>query len=133
MNTFFLYQANLTDEQIAELNAHGWAAHPAYAHIIASLYEDEAWERVQAALGYYSHVANVEAANVEGVFETTNIGPEEAITRHRPMKSGAVGDVVYDMTNGEMFICCSWGWYQMKPVEMGEFLATVPTKMGIAA
>ena len=47
--------------------------------------------------GFYDHVADIEATDLEDVFHVGNVGPEEAITRHAPMHSISVGDVIeYD-------------------------------------
>jgi hypothetical protein len=49
---------------------------------------------------YYSHVADIEAETLDGVFRIGNIGPEYAIDRFKPMHSISVGDIIFD---GERF------------------------------
>lgn len=57
--------------------------------------------------GMYRHVANIEAFDLDDVFETGNIGPEERIERLGPMHSVSVGDVV--VGDGK-WLCESVGW-----------------------
>ena len=44
--------------------------------------------------GFYEHVCDIEADTLDHVFEVGNVGPEERITRHAPMHSISVGDVI---------------------------------------
>lgn len=44
--------------------------------------------------GYYTHVANIEAADYNDCFEVGNIGPDENIERLGRMSSLSVGDVI---------------------------------------
>ena len=44
--------------------------------------------------GFYEHVCDIEADTLDHVFEIGNVGPEERITRHAPMHSISVGDVI---------------------------------------
>ena len=46
--------------------------------------------------GFYSLVANIEANDLDEVFEIGNIGPESAIGRLGQMSSVSVGDVIID-------------------------------------
>jgi hypothetical protein len=45
---------------------------------------------------YYTHVANIEAASANEVFQIGNIGPEENIERLERMHSISVSDVLVD-------------------------------------
>lgn len=45
---------------------------------------------------HYSHVADIDAEDLERVFHVGNMGPESAITRHSRMHSVSVGDIVVD-------------------------------------
>lgn len=47
-------------------------------------------------LAHYSKVCEIEAADLNEVFEIGNIGPEEKITRLDRMHSISVGDVIED-------------------------------------
>ena len=44
--------------------------------------------------GYYTHVANIEAADYNDCFEVGNIGPDQNIERLGRMSSLSVGDVI---------------------------------------
>jgi len=44
--------------------------------------------------GFYEHVCDIEADHLDHVFEIGNVGPEQRITRHAPMHSISVGDVI---------------------------------------
>jgi hypothetical protein len=46
--------------------------------------------------GYYVHVSNITANDLNDVFKTGNIGPEENIARFAPMHSISVGDLIVD-------------------------------------
>jgi hypothetical protein len=46
--------------------------------------------------GQFNHVATIVANDLENVFDIGNIGPESSITRHAPMHSLSVGDVIVD-------------------------------------
>jgi hypothetical protein len=43
---------------------------------------------------FYSHVADLATADLDHAFEIGNVGPESKITRHAPMHSISVGDVL---------------------------------------
>jgi len=45
-------------------------------------------------LANYEIVADIEASDLDEVFEIGNIGPESQITRHQKMYSVSVGDVI---------------------------------------
>lgn len=51
-------------------------------------------EAINKARSFYSKVAEINAKDFEDVFEIGNIGPEENITRIKPMHSVSVGDVI---------------------------------------
>ena len=97
---FAVYQIQLTSAQVDLINAKGHSAVPSRiakldmtmdfaGHKIGGLASD-AFEA-----GYYTHVANIEAADYNDCFEVGNIGPESSIERltHR-MSSLSVGDVI---------------------------------------
>ena len=101
MKKFNLYQIQLSDAQVDLINAKGFSAVPAQiakmdmgmdfsGNKIGGLASD-AWDN-----GFYTHVANIEAVDVNQVFEIGNIGPEENIERLSRMSSVSVGDVIVD-------------------------------------
>jgi len=58
---------------------------------------------------FYSHVATIEARDLENVFEIGNIGPDAAITHFHPMHSVSVGDLVRD-GEGRWWLCAPMSW-----------------------
>ena len=102
MTSYKVFQIRLSDEDYAKINETGHVSVPknkARLDLHVATYEDkdssslvrEAFDR-----GYYDHVADIEAADLDDVFRVGNVGPEEAITRHAPMHSISVGDVIED-------------------------------------
>ena len=96
---FAVYQIQLTDAQVDLINAKGHSAVPPriakldmtmdfQGDKIGGLASD-AWDN-----GYYTHVANIEAADYDDCFEVGNIGPESSIERLARMSSLSVGDVI---------------------------------------
>jgi hypothetical protein len=128
---FYVYQPMLTDAQVNEVNARGWDAHPAYAKIDLLFSKDDAWDRIKDALAYYHHAATVDCATPDEVFEVTNIGPEYLITRHGPMRSGSVGDVLIATDHSAAYVCLSFGWLELTREQFGEFQMHVSTCMGL--
>ena len=93
-----VYQIHLTNEDIALINSTGdHAAVPAnalkqkmsFGRDRIGGYAAEAWDK-----GYYTHVANITAEDINEVFEIGNIGPEQNIERIAQMHSVSVGDMI---------------------------------------
>ena len=59
----------------------------------------DAWEN-----GFYTHVSNITAENLEDVFHVGNMGPEENIERLSRMYSVSVGDIVEDETGKQSVV-----------------------------
>lgn len=57
----------------------------------------------------YVHVADLEVDTLDDAFEVGNIGPEEKITRHNPMSSVSVGDLLVD-SQSNTYIVASEGF-----------------------
>jgi len=57
----------------------------------------------------YAKVAEIEANDLEHVFEIGNIGPEESITRMGSMSSISVGNIIED-ADGKRFVVASFGF-----------------------
>ena len=98
---YAIHQIHLSNEQIDEINTSNEV--PAYyQHKLAvtmPFSDDSVAKRVkdvETAAYLYSHVGNITADSLEGVFEAGNIGPEERIERLAPMSSVSVGDVIVD-------------------------------------
>jgi hypothetical protein len=100
MMKFAVYQIQLTSAQHNLINESGdFNAVPAFAaknkmnmdfsgNKIGGLASD-AFDA-----GYYTHVANIEAADYNDCFEVGNIGPDQNIERLGRMSSLSVGDVI---------------------------------------
>jgi len=63
-------------------------------------------------LSAYDIVCEIEAADLDEVFEIGNIGPEEKITRLDRMHSVSVGDVIRD-DRGRCFVVASVGFVRL--------------------
>ena len=59
---------------------------------------------VLAVRDLYEHVATIDAESLNEVFEIGNMGPEENITRLKPMYSASVGDIVVDPIGKEYLV-----------------------------
>ena len=96
MKTYKLYQIRLTDQEVDKVNDLGHGAVPKQVAKLDMHFADNIHELARKSfdLGYYSHVANIQAVDLEGVFETGNIGPEENIERLDRMASPSVGDII---------------------------------------
>lgn len=62
---------------------------------------------------YYTPVANIDAATLNGVFQVGNIGPEESIERLAPMHSVSVGDVIRDNEMGTYYMVDGMAFTQL--------------------
>ena len=111
-----LYQIHLTDAEVDKINAEGHDAvdkHKMKLDMSIGMKKDiSSIAKKALELGYYTHVSNITADDLNGVFEVGNIGPEENIERLAPMHSVSVGDVVEDET-GDQFVCASFGWKEV--------------------
>ena len=63
-------------------------------------------------LSAYDIVCEIEAADLDEVFEIGNIGPEEKITRLDRMHSVSVGDVIRD-DRGRCFVVSGFGFTRL--------------------
>ncbi len=61
---------------------------------------------------FYDHVADIDTDDLDMAFQTGNIGPESSITRHAPMHSVSVGDVLVTKS-GDAFIVASFGFNKL--------------------
>ena len=105
MAKYKVFQFQLNDEDTDLVNAQGWdASEKLQAYMAVRLGR---WAPV--AHKYYDLVAEIEATDLEQVFDIGNIGPESAITRLAPMHSVSVGDVVLD-PQGDMHLVASMGF-----------------------
>jgi hypothetical protein len=108
---FKVFQVTLSEGDCLLVNGLGWAgagekSPNVKAYVIATL--DRKFQEAFAT-GQFKHVATIEADDLDEVFEIGNIGPEELITRHAPMHSVSVGDVI-QTPEGEFFAVASMGF-----------------------
>ena len=109
-----LYQIHLTDAEVDMVNAKGHNSVPKQKLKLDMNFCDNIAEISKTAmdLGYYTHVSNIEAESLEGVFEVGNIGPEANIERLAPMHSVSVADVVED-SEGVRHVVASVGFKEL--------------------
>ena len=69
--------------------------------------------------GFYKLACSIEADDLNGVFRTGNIGPEEDIKRHpkNPMSSVSVGDVIVDTSTDKRFVVAPQGFKEVPALE----------------
>jgi len=108
---YSLYQIQLTEDVIARIRTSVREKQPR-----DSVPEFEA--KMQAMLGkpklglelnLYTKVAEIEAEDLDDVFDIGNIGPESNIIRLGPMHSISVGDII-ENTKGERVVVSSFGF-----------------------
>ena len=124
MKTFKIFQIHLTDAEVDKVNELGHFSVPKQAAKVrlqfASGYDTRLGSRNADDLvndaftnGYFRHVGNIRANDLEGVFEVGNIGPEENIERFSQMHSISVGDVILD-EDGKMWLTASVGFEEVR-------------------
>ena len=95
-----LFQIRLTEAEVNQVNKTGHDSVPKQKLRLNLQFVSEGFSTLVAKAfdkGYYRHVANITASDLENVFEVGNIGPEANIDRLIPMHSVSVGDVVEDL------------------------------------
>jgi len=106
MTKFKIYQINLSDDEYNEVNR-GNEDLPKFVASRNAMFGDEYkadnWK-------FYEHVSDIEADDLNGVFHIGNMGPEERITRHAPMHSLSVGDIIVDPRSGNRSIVARCGF-----------------------
>ena len=111
-----LLQIHLTDAEVHKVNTEGHNSVPkqtmkldmsvGFGKKIAPI------AKKALELGYYTHVANITADSLNGVFEVGNIGPEENIERLAPMHSVSVADIIVDEA-GNKNVVASMGFEEV--------------------
>ena len=109
-----LYQIHLTEAEHNQVNAEGHNSVPKHRLKLDMSFNDNVAELASDAFskGYYTHVSNIEAEGLEGVFEVGNIGPESSIERLGKMHSVSVADVV-ETPEGVRHVVASVGFEQL--------------------
>ena len=107
-----IFQIKLTDAEVDMINDKGHDSVPKNSmRLDMNLRANDTGKIAAKAfkLGYYTHVSNITADSLEGVFDVGNMGPESSIERISPMHSISVGDIVEDET-GKMSVVADWGF-----------------------
>ena len=115
MTKFKLYQIHLTDAEVDKINAEGHdSVHKQTLKLDMSLRSKDTGVIAKEAfdLGYYTHVSNITAEGLEGVFHVGNMGPESQIERLSRMYSVSVSDIVVDET-GKKSVVASLGFEEV--------------------
>lgn len=110
-----VYQIQLTDAEIDLINEKGHdAVHKQSLKLDMKMYGEDTGAVAGDAFkrGYYTHVANINADTLEGVFHVGNMGPEENIERMSRMHSISVGDIVEDQT-GKQSVVADFGFKEV--------------------
>lgn len=98
MLNFEVYQIVLSDEMIDEVNS-SEGQRPAFYEKYLNVTWKPTAESILAARDMFKKVAEIEAQNLNQVFEIGNIGPESRIKRLDKMHSISVGDVIVQGKN----------------------------------
>jgi len=111
---FKLFQIQLSEAEHNKVNAEGHDSVPKHKSKLDMSFAKNVGSLAKTAMdnNWYTHVSNITAEGLEGVFEVGNIGPEENIERLAPMYSVSVADIVEDET-GKQFVCASIGWKEV--------------------
>ena len=105
-----IYQIHLTNEEVALINktddhtavpANALKQKMSFARGRLGGYAAEAWDK-----GYYTHVANIAAEDINHVFEIGNVGPERGIERIAQMHSISVGDMIIADDGTQVVVDC---------------------------
>ena len=111
LETFEIYQINLTDEQVDEINNSENMPEFYKKYTRTTISPDAA--DIYDAIDMYEHVANITAMNKNHVFEIGNIGPERRICRISDMHSISVGDIIVSERSGETYYVDSTGFSRL--------------------
>ena len=107
-----IFQIKLTDSEVDLINEKGHdSVHKQSLKLDMNLRKNDTGRIAADAFnrGYYTHVSNITADSLEGVFHVGNVGPEENIERLSPMHSLSVGDIVED-GSGAMSVVAGYGF-----------------------
>ena len=111
-----VYQIQLTDAEINQINLIGWTATPK-----TKAYADRSFEDMFKSenFQYYTHVANVDVDGFEQAFRAMNLWQDDE-NFDRVEKLGAcysmsVGDIVADH-DGKLYRCASFGFKPLSEV-----------------
>ena len=109
---YAIHQFYLTDELYESINRGTHADANTVMGQLMLVKKENAQAVVNIAKSYMEHVADIEASDLNEVFDIGNIGPEEKITRHMETTSLSVGNVIVD-ENGVANMVCGWGFAEI--------------------
>lgn len=116
MAQFKLYQIHLTDAEVDQVNAEGHdSVDKQKLKLDMSIGMGKKIAPIAKKafdLGYYTHVSNITADDLNGVFHIGNMGPEENIERLAPMYSVSVADIIEDEA-GNKQVVASFGFEEV--------------------
>ena len=101
-----VYQIQLTDAEIAAVN-NGETSDRIQAYFTRSFAVPFKAENFQ----YYTHVANVDTADMEEAFAAMNLWEGATVEKLGPCSSMSVGDILE--VDGKLFSCASMGFDQI--------------------
>ena len=111
-----LLQIKLSDAEVNTINAEGHDSIPKHKMKLdmSMKFKDDISDIAKEAFdnGFYTHVSNITAENLNHVFEVGNIGPEENIERLAPMHSVSVADIIVE-PNGTKHVVASMGFQEV--------------------
>lgn len=111
MAKYELYQIRLTDEEVNKINTLGHNSVPKHVARLDMSFNDKIEVVAQEAYdnGYYTHVANIDAEDLNDVFRIGNLCIEAQIQRLERMHSPSVGDIIVDDL-GHYYVISSFGF-----------------------
>ena len=110
-----IFQIKLTDAEVDLINEKGHdSVHKQSLKLDMNLRKNDTGRIAADAFnrGYYTHVANITADTLEGVFHIGNMGPEENIERMSRMHSISIGDIV-ETADGEQSVFATFGFKEV--------------------
>ena len=111
MNVFSVWQINLTDEQIDEVNNSRDETPEFYNKYTMTTFNPTV-DRIKDAIDMYEKVAVIEADDLEGVYRASNLGEEDRIERLARMHSVSVGDLI-ETEDGKFFYVDTFGFSEL--------------------
>ena len=113
---YAVYQFRLNDEQRQHVDEGGWEAAP--EHYLDIRDGTATPEQYRSAFPHFTHVANVEARDLEDVFETGNGFGSGRLERIAPrMTSVSVGDLVHDLKEDQWYSVAGVGFDRIGQIE----------------
>lgn len=133
MKKYKLYQIRLTDQEADMVNDLGHGSVPKQVAKLDMQFAENKHELATEAFdaGYYTHVANIEAANLDNAFFIGNHCQEAGIERLDMMASPSVGDIFVDQ-NDRFYVIDQFGFTLMPQPSNLPTSIKVPTSLAEA-